>query len=128
MVIRMKVLTTEQTAAQNVANESRNDALPDVQANVKARGTEEDTQGDECHVGDNVVEAKGHKREDGKPDANNLGCKVAALHTKEAGQTHEPVATNSPEEDHTEVRSDLLLGREVDDSGLERVCGEYLAI
>lgn len=75
-----------------------------------------------------MVESKRHEGEDGPPDTHDLGCQVTALQTEEAGQTHEPVAPNPAQEDHSEVWSDLLLGSEGDHGGLEGVRGEYIAV
>lgn len=75
-----------------------------------------------------MVESERHEGEDGPPDTHDLGCQVTALQTKEAGQTHQPVAPDAAQEDHSEVRGDLLLGGEGDHCGLEGVRGEFIAI
>lgn len=75
-----------------------------------------------------MVKSERDEGEDGEPDAHDLGREVTALHSEEAGQSDEPVAANTAEEYHAEVRSDLLLGGEGDDSRLEGVVGENLAV
>ena len=75
-----------------------------------------------------MIEPERDEREDRPPDADDLGGEVPALDAEEAGEADEPVASDAAEEDHMEIRSDLLFRGEGDHLGLERICGEDVAV
>lgn len=122
------LLTAKQTSTQNITDQSRNDSFPDIQTNRDFISSDPDSQRDESHVGDDVIEPKRYEREDRPPDADDLGGEVTALDAEKAGEADEPVASDAAEEDHVEIGGDLLFRGECDYLRFEGIGGEDVAI
>lgn len=122
------ILTNKQATTNDISQQSRNDALPDIQTDRDTRGIEPDTKGNESHVGDNVIKSKGNKGKNRPPNTHDLGSEVPSLQPKETSQTDEPVTSNASEEDLAEVGGNLFLGRKGHDGRLEWVGFEYTTI
>ena len=75
-----------------------------------------------------MVEPERDEGENGQPNTNDLGRELSALDAQVTSQTHQPVASDTAEEDVVEVGGDLFLGCEGDDGGLEGFSGEDVAI
>ena len=110
--------TTEDGTTDDIPQQSRKDALPDVEADGQARRALPDAHGDEKHVGDHVVETERDEGKDRPPDAGDLGDEFAARGTEEAGKTDEPVGADTAEEDLVPVWGELFLGGEEDGFGV----------
>jgi len=108
------ISSTENSAADDISQPGWNNALPDVHADSQTRRMQPQTQGDEEHIGYDVIEAQTHKRKDWPPHADDLGVEVLGLHAKVACETDKPVAADTPEEDLVELRLDLFAGHNRD--------------
>lgn len=120
-----------QHATNDVAQARGDYAFPNVQASAEPGSSDENADGYEEHIGNDVVKASSNLRarlvsircrrgrradnarityetENWEPHCNNLGGEVLSLHGKESGETHEPVASDTAEEDLVPLRSDLL--------------------
>lgn len=102
--------------------------FPDVQLYIQPRRVQKDTQRNEKHVGDNVIQPQDHKAKDGKPHANDLGGEVLGLHPEEQREADEPVAPDGAQEDLVPLGLDLCLRHKGDDVGPVRVFVEHAAI
>ena len=100
--------STEDSTADDVSQPGWDDALPDVHADSQTRRMQPQTQGDEEHIGYDVIEAQASKRKDWPPHADDLGVEVLGLHAKVACETDQPVTADPSEKDLVEVRLDLF--------------------
>lgn len=121
-------LTAKHRSSDNVPNQRRDDALPDVQSNRDLRRSNPDGHGDKGHIGDNVIESQRNEPENGPPDTHQLRGKIAALQSQETSHTDQPIAANSAQENHAEIRGDLFLVGEGDDFRFVGFGGEDVAI
>lgn len=120
--------TDKQSTSNDIPQQRGNDPLPDVQRYRDLGRPQPDRQGDEGHIGDDVVKAQRHEGKGREPDAYHLGGEIAALDAEEASQTDQPVAADPAEENLMEVRGELFLRGKGDDLGFLGVGSKDVAI
>lgn len=102
-------LTAKHSTTDDVSNQSRDNALPDIQAHADLGRPQPDGHGNKGHVGDNVIETHGHESKNRPPDPHQLRGDITTLYPQEATHADEPVAPDGTQEYHVEVGGDLFF-------------------
>ena len=96
-------------ATDNVSESDWNDGLDHHLGNTNF-GSTHDSEGDDEHVGDRVVQAKGDKGRDGEPDGRHLAGHAAASGGHVDSHADEPVAEDSADKGHAKGKGALGRG------------------
>jgi hypothetical protein len=120
--------TAKESPAENISNQGGNNTLPDIETNTKIRSALPNSQRNERHVCNNVVESQRDKGENGKPEPYDFGCQTASLKSEKASQTNQPVAAYSTQKYHAEIWGHLFFGRKRNNGGIEWLRGKHFAV
>lgn len=104
----------------DVAEKRSDKALPDVETDAEVGLVAHQTDGDEEHVCDNVIETGSDKDKDGEPSGEDLGVDFGSHGRLEDGDADEDVAADTAEEDVAEVGGNDLHARKGGRVGRDR--------